>query len=151
MAVLISKWVSIILVDGGIISNCFIDTPFVYRNKTQDVSPFTDAVSEEKVAQCLEARKKMHLIPLEVVERKWLESGSQLKKFARMCIIPVSHPIRKQLWPRLINLRFVVYLMCYDSDLFVDTLCALSRPGNESINYSTASEAFQEKNMPRPY
>ncbi|BHF60867.1 hypothetical protein SprV_0100383600 [Sparganum proliferum] len=69
-------------------------------------SPFTDAVCEDYVAQSLEARKKLHLIPLEVVERKLLETNAQPKQFARMCNIPVSHPVRKQLWPRLINLRF---------------------------------------------
>uniref|UniRef100_A0A0X3PIB8 TBC1 domain family member 24 n=1 Tax=Schistocephalus solidus TaxID=70667 RepID=A0A0X3PIB8_SCHSO len=116
-------------------------------------SPFTDAVCEDNVAQALEARRRMHLIPREVVERKLLETGSQPKTFARMCLIPVSHPIRKQLWPRLINLRFGTSLAVTqpdgtDASVGAPTPCPSSHHSSDTPSSLTGYELADRRLQP---
>ncbi|KAH9286972.1 TLD domain-containing protein 2 [Echinococcus granulosus] len=65
--------------------------------------PFTDLVDEEYIASLPPLRSHEHICTLRDLEQHYFNSPRPPKHAARKLHLPVNHPIRRQLWPFLIN------------------------------------------------
>ncbi|KAL5112228.1 GTPase-activating protein skywalker [Taenia crassiceps] len=65
--------------------------------------PFTDLVDEEYIASLPPLESREHICTLKDLEQHYFSSPRPPKHAARKWHLPVNHPIRRQLWPFLIN------------------------------------------------